>query len=306
MKRLSVLLLVAMMVFSVTGVSMAAVGLNGYAIYTYDAEASDDYGSSLKGKDMIDFNLFFNSKINNESDVTVRFACVSNDMGYNIGIREAYTDIKKGFGDLRLGDWETKTWETALFTDEETSFGRMKGWAGIGYTSPDLGLKGLKLKAVYFLDSQNAGDTIYKPEYNYNDVEFQDNAYVATIEYKNDWLTANGNLIDTKIKDPKWDKSYGLTLNIIAKTPLEGLRAVLYSGRDAANYEMVIAGLWYQYQALGFRYERDVIDDIKTTSGDNRSAYEFSYSLPNGIELQYRYRDLRTKYNEIRAIVRFK
>jgi hypothetical protein len=306
MKKLSVLLLVALMLFSVAGVAAAAVNINGYAIFTLDTAVKDEVTQAERGGvDQIDYNLFFNSAVNRRVDWTARLAVISDSIGWNVGLREAYFDVKTGRGVLRVGNWEITTWETVLFDEDNTSFNRIKGWLGLGYTSPDLLLKNLKFKAAYFADGQKAGDSITDNSLNYNGVPFGENAYVATIEYQNDWLTANCNLINTKIKNAVWDKSYGSTLNIIAKTPLEGLEAVLYTGRDTGNYEMVIAGLWYKYRDFGFRYEMDLIDDIPNEKGNNRSAFEFSYTLPHGIEFQYRYRDLATKYNEIRGILRF-
>ncbi len=308
MKRLLIIISAAMMIFSIAGASLAAINVSGYAIFTHDSAAEDEaHSSEENGMDKLDYNLYFTSK-NNQIEWTARCVVISDAAGWSFALREGYADIKTDFGIVRVGNWDTTTWETALFEGpDDVSFGRIKSWMGLGYTSPELGLDGLRFKVVYFPDGQKVGGEITDRAQNYNEVDLKDNAYVATLEYANSWLTVKGNLVETGVKDPKWDKSYGGTLNIISKTPLEGLQAVLYTGRDPGMYEMVIAGLWYKYRAFGFRYETDLIDDITNENADNRSAFELSYIIPGyDIELQYRYRDLQTKYNEIRAIVRFK
>lgn len=305
-RKLLVPLLAALMVLAAAGGAMAAVNVSGSALYVLDTTAKDQVtGVEGEGYDYLQLMLSLNSNVNDKVNWRSRFYLKSSTTSWDVVLREAYASVKTDVGDFRFGHWGTNTWNTEVFDTSATSFSRVKGWMGLGYTSPDLGLPGLKFKAAYFPDGQKAGSSITAIDQNDNAVKIEDNAYVATIEYQNNWLTANYNRIETKVRSTTGD-SAGYTVNVVSKTPVEGLRAVLYMGQDTVGKEKQIIGVWYRYQALFFRYEIDLNDDFINSAGGNPYGYWLSYTLSNGITLGYRHTDVSGKSSQFRVSMSFR
>ncbi len=305
MRKLFVIILATIMLFSVASSSMATVNMAIDAIYYLDtARKVDEAHSEESGMDKTGIVFHFNSRVNENVRWFSKAQVASSDVGWNVVLWEAYADVRTDFGEIRFGKWVLETEEMALFMD--SAFGRMEGWLALGYTSPDLGLTGLKFSASYYPDGQKfgvkipapapGGDEVPPP--NGNVTDFKDGAYVATLKYTNDWLTADVNLVETKIKDAETGNSGGSTLNLIAQTPLEGLRTILYMGEDKAERETQVVGLWYDSYPFTFWYETDLKDDLKNPTGGNRYAFGFGYKLLNGVDLIYRYRFVDVKRNE--------
>jgi hypothetical protein len=300
MRKLMVLLLALTMLLFVGGISMAAVNIRGSLSYSYYMDYSDFVTKEPGGaRDQFQLSINADSKISNTVNFYSGMAVNNENVGWDIMLDHAYFDVKTGVGTLRVGDVATRTRNTKLFDDSKVCFSRIKGWMALGYTSPDLGIKGLKFKTTYYGDGQKYGQSPTETNQMDNLVGIKDNAYAATLDYRNKWLIVNGNLIETRYRyeDPKDPgrndkKSSGYTFNVVYRTPIEGLQTVLYLGQNKKEQEMRIVGFWYSHKPFTFEFETDLKDDKPTLTGGNRWAYRLGYTLPNKMLLQYKHSDM--------------